>query len=385
MLIKPNRYNTNSLKYDTKEEHNIPIDALPMWVADMDFKLPYIIRKNITKIAKHGVFGYTVFPDTYFDVLYNWHEKHHNFKPSKEWLINTPGIVFAIAQIIKALTNINDSIIINQPVYYPFSEMILSNNRKLINSPLVLKESNYYIDFIDLENKIAENKVKMYIFCSPHNPVGRVWTKDELIKIGDICLKHNCILISDEIHSDFVFTSEHYNFYTLDPKYQDTSIICYSLGKSMNLAGVQISDIFIKNEILRNKVINEIESSGYSQHNIFGIHAAYYSYIYGYKWLSKIKKIIKNNVDLIKSYKTDLFKTINHQGTYLLWIDFNHLELNHEQLNHLVQHKCKLWLDEGLMFGEEGRMFMRVNVATSKSNIQIFLKKISMLEKNSEQ
>ena len=203
------RRNTDSLKFDFAKQRGMPEDVLPLWVADMDFKTSSIVLEKIKERVEHGIFGYTETGKNYFDALQSWLYKHHNLKIEERWVVKTPGVVFAIASAIKAFTNEGDAVLIEQPVYYPFSGVIRDNKRRVVSNDLVLTDNKYHIDFDDFEKKIVENKIKLFVLCNPHNPVGRVWTKDELIKLIDICIKHDVIIFSDEIHADFVYNRKH--------------------------------------------------------------------------------------------------------------------------------------------------------------------------------
>lgn len=253
------RHNTNSIKFDFMEENNMSADAMPFWVADMDFRSPPAVIDALVERCKHGVFGYTNIKEDYFNAVYKWYKNRFGYEVKREWLIVSPGIVFAISAAIRALTKENDGVLIQRPVYYPFSSLIVANNRRIINNPLVYKNGRYEIDFDDFEKKIRDNNVKLFILCNPHNPVGRVWTAEELQRIAVICIKHRVIVIADEIHSDFVYNNnKHIVFASLSKHLSGIIITCTSPSKTFNLAGLQISNIFIENEGIRRAVYNEI-------------------------------------------------------------------------------------------------------------------------------
>lgn len=368
------RKNTNSVKFDFYKEYKIPEDAIPLWVADMDFEVCEEVKKALLETAEHGVFGYSDTKDDYFKALENWYFTYFDWKIKEQWVIKTPGVVYAIALAIKALTKENESILIQKPVYYPFSNIILKNNRKLINNPLINKDEKYYMDFEDFENKIVSENVKLFILCSPHNPVGRVWTKEELEKIGDICLKHNVLIVSDEIHSDFVFkNNKHTVFSNIKPEFSDITITCTAPSKTFNIAGLQLSNIIIQNADIREKFNNEVLKNGLDLFNPFAIKACEASYKYGRQWLEELKTYLENNIKFVKEFLLEnlpQIKLIEPEGTYLLWLDFRNLKLNQNQLDDLIINKAKLWLDSGTMFGEEGEGFQRINIACSKSILE---------------
>ena len=260
------RRNTRSLKYDFAVERGIPADNLPLWVADMDFQVSSYIQEALMQAVNHGIFGYSDVKEEYFEPLRDWMERHHNWKVEKKWLVKTPGVVFALAAAIRAFTQEGDGVIIQQPVYYPFANVVKNNQRKLVVSNLILtEEGRYEMDFADFEEKIQKEQVKLFILCSPHNPVGKVWNKKELEKIGDICLKHNVFVVSDEIHADFAFKGSHTVFTNIKEEYQAMSMVCTSPSKTFNIAGLQISNIFIPDEKKRRLFAKQVYSTGYDE------------------------------------------------------------------------------------------------------------------------
>ncbi len=368
------RKNTDCLKFDFAKKRGRPENVLPLWVADMDFKTSSIVIDEIKKRVEHGIFGYTEVLDDYFDAVSDWLTEKHNWTPKSEWLLKTPGVVFALAMAVKAYTNAGDSVLIQQPVYYPFTEVIEDNGRKVVSNDLVLRKcSRYRIDFEDFEKKIIKNKIKLFLFCSPHNPVGRVWTKKELLKIGEICLKHHVIIVSDEIHQDFVFgENKHYVFAGLKKEFEDISITCTSPAKTFNLAGLQVSNIFIPNETLRYQFKKQIDAAGYSQLSTMGLVACKAAYRYGVEWYQAMMRYVKENIEFTRQYlkhNIPQLHMIEPEGTYLLWLDFRKLSLTGEELEDFIVHKAHLWLDGGEVFGESGLGFERINVACPKSTL----------------
>lgn len=375
-----NRNNTKSLKYDFAKERNMPEDLLPLWVADMDFQTSPEIIEALNKAVSHGIYGYSEGKEEYFDAVYNWYNDNLNWQVKKEWLIKTPGVVFAIVLAINALTSEGDSVLIQNPVYYPFTEVIIDNNRKLVNNSLVRNGKKYEIDFEDFEKKIIENNVKLFILCSPHNPVGRVWKKWELEKIGDICLKHNVKIVSDEIHSDFVYPeNKHIIFSSLDKKYQNITITCTAPTKTFNLAGLQISNIFIPNLEIRKKVLKQLDKVGYSQVNLMGLVACEAAYKYGRQWLNELKEYLLDNLNFLRDYlETNIpqIKLIEPEGTYLIWLDCSALGFEDEELEKFIVEKAKLWLDSGYIFGKEGEGFQRINIACPRETLKKALEQL---------
>ena len=374
------RRNTDSLKFDFAKQRGMPEDVLPLWVADMDFKTSSIVLDKIKERVEHGIFGYTETGDNYFDALYSWLDKNHNFKIEKRWVVKTPGVVFAIASAIKAFTNEGDAVLIEQPVYYPFSGVIRDNKRRVVSNDLVLTDEKYQIDFDDFERKIVENKVKLFVLCNPHNPVGRVWTRSELVRLIDICIMHDVIIFSDEIHADFTYEGyTHIPLINADERIKDYCIIATAPTKTFNLAGLQISNIIIPGEEIRRKFIKDVDAVGYSQANTIGIVACEAAYRYKQKWYEELKKYLKGNLDFVRDYlKTELpkIKLIEPEGTYLIWLDFRGLSLYERELEELIVKKAGLWLDNGAIFGRTGAGFQRINIATNRSILKEALDRI---------
>ncbi len=378
---KINRKNTDCLKFDFAKRRGMPEDVLPLWVADMDFKTSSLILDEIHKRVDHGIFGYTETQEKYFESVAGWLLKHHNMSIKQNWLVKTPGIVFALAMAVKAYTKEQDAVLIQQPVYYPFTEVIEDNNRMVISNDLVLgDDGKYHIDFADLEKKIVENHVKLFLFCSPHNPVGRVWTKAELKEISEICLKYNVIVVSDEIHEDFTFEGcKHIPFINVDERLKDNVITCTSPAKTFNLAGLQISNIFIPNGKLRTAFQKQIAAAGYSQLNTMGIVACEAAYKYGEEWYRELKKYLQKNLDFVRQYlnhELPQIKLVEPEGTYLIWLDFRELGLCERELEDLIVHKAGLWLDSGAIFGKAGAGFQRMNIATNRKLLKEALDRV---------
>ena len=374
------RRNTDCLKYDFAVERGKPADVLPLWVADMDFRTaPHIIEKAVAD-ASLGIYGYTESKDDYFQAVANWYRTYFDWNVEKKWLVKTPGIVFAIGLAIKALTKEGDGVMIQQPVYYPFSEVIKDNDRKLVNNALVLRNGHYEIDFEDFEQKIIQEQVKLFVLCSPHNPVGRVWTKEELQKIGEICLKYGVKVVSDEIHSDFVYGDrKHYVFTTVDPRFEEFSIVCTAPSKTFNLAGLQASNIFIPNVQIRKAFLKQMSAVGYSQLNMIGLHACKAAYETGREWLEELKVYLKGNLDFVREYleqNLPQIKLIEPEGTYLIWLDCRALGLPEAKLDHLIVHEAKLWLDSGAIFGKDGEGFERINIACPRAILEEACKRL---------
>lgn len=375
-----NRKDTRCLKYDFAKRRGMPEDVLPLWVADMDFETSSYIEDALIERAKQGIFGYSEVQTPYFEIVRDWMKKHHNWEVQERWLIKTPGIVFALAMAVKAYTEPGDSVLLQLPVYYPFSEVIEDNNRKVVSNTLYLGEDNrYHIDFEDFEKKIIEEKVKLFILCNPHNPVGRVWSEEELTRMGDICVKYGVIVVSDEIHQDFVWKGKHLVFANLKKNYQDISITCTSPSKTFNLASMMMSNIFIPNQELKNKFRKELDAAGTSQLGIMGLVACEAAYSHGEEWYQAMLAYVKSNIAFIRKFVEENLngvRMIDLEGTYLVWLDFRGTGFSRDELEKLIIHKAKLWLDSGSIFGECGRGFQRINVACPRSVLEKALNRI---------
>lgn len=374
------RRRTDSIKYDFAKQRGMPEDVMPLWVADMDFKVSDQIIEAIQKRTSHGIFGYTEVGDGYFEALQGWMEKKYHWNIDRRWLVKTPGVVYALAMAIQAFTEPGDAVMIQQPVYYPFRETIEINDRKLVDNTLYLgDDGRYHMDLEDFERKVEENGVKLFILCSPHNPVGRVWSKEELEKLGKICVRKNILVVSDEIHQDFVFRGEHTVFANLNKEIQDRTITCTSPSKTFNLAGLQISNILISNPQLRHRFKEQIVKSGYSQLNTLGLTACEAAYRYGEEWYTQLIEYLKGNIEFVRNFleeRIPQIKMLEPEGTYLVWLDFRGLSLSEKEKEDLVIHKARLWLDKGTMFGEPGVGFERINIACPRAILQQALEKL---------
>ncbi len=379
------RRNTRCLKYDFAKRRGMPEDVLPLWVADMDFATSSYIEDALIERAKHGIFGYSEVQTPYFEILANWLKKHHNWDVQEKWLIKTPGVVFALAMAVKAYTEIGESVLIQAPVYYPFYEVIRDNGRKIVENELYLGDDNrYHIDFEDFEDKIISEKVRLFILCSPHNPVGRVWTAEELVKLGDICVKHGVIVVSDEIHADFVFKGRHHVFASLKKEFENISITCTSPSKTFNLASMMMSNIFIPNHELKRKFRKELDAAGTSQLGIMGLVACEAAYSKGEEWYRSMIEYVRKNIEFTKEYIAENIpdvSMIDIEGTYLVWLDFHKTGLSAEELDRRIILNAKLWLDSGKIFGKCGEGFQRINVACPRSILKEALDRIKNILK----
>ncbi|MBR5761228.1 MAG: pyridoxal phosphate-dependent aminotransferase [Lachnospiraceae bacterium] len=374
------RKGTKCLKYDFATARGKKEGLISMWVADMDFPTAPEILESLRGVVDHGIFGYTESDDAYYESVAGWYRTHFEWEPRKEWLIKTPGVVFALSAAIRAFTKEGEAVLIQQPVYYPFSEVIVDNGRKPVDSPLVLKGDHYEIDFDDFERKVIEERVKLFILCSPHNPVGRVWKEWELRRIGEICVAHDVIVASDEIHSDFVWEgNKHTVFASLDPAFAERSITCTAPSKTFNLAGLQASNIFVPNRRLRLALKKSIAATGYSQLNTMALFACEAAYTHGDKWLGELKEYLQGNIKYFNDFlerELPMLHLIKTEGTYLLWVDFRELGLTELELEDLIVNRAGLWLDSGAMFGKVGEGFERFNIACPRSVLAAALEQL---------
>lgn len=380
------RKNTSCLKYDFAVKRGMPADILPLWVADMDFKTSSYIQDAVAAQAEHGIYGYTESGDSYFEAVQSWFFTHYDWKVEEKWLVKTPGVVFALAMAVQAFTQENDAVMIQQPVYYPFSGVIKDNGRRIIDNTLVQDEAgSYHMDLADFEEKIIREKVKLFFLCNPHNPVGRAWTREELEKIGDICYKHHVLIVSDEIHADFVYNRKHQVLVNLKKEYEEITITCTAPSKTFNIAGLQVSNIFIPDNQLRHRFKRQIAASGYSQLNAAGLVACEAAYRYGEEWYNGVKAYIRENISFTKKFLEERIpkvKMLEPEGTYLVWVDFRALGLSNRELEDLIIHKAGLWLDSGAIFGAAGEGFQRINVACPRVTLQTALEKIETAVNN---
>lgn len=374
------RKNTRCLKYDFAVKRGMPEDVLPLWVADMDFETSSYIEDALTERVKEGIFGYSDVQTPYFEIIRDWMIRHHDWEPQEKWLIKTPGVVFALAMAVKAYTDPGDKVLLQQPVYYPFSEVITDNGREVVSNDLVLtEEGTYKIDFADFEQKIIANGIKLFLLCSPHNPVGRVWTREELETIGDICVKHGVTVVSDEIHNDFIWEGTHTVFAGIKKEFADISVTCTSPSKTFNLASMLISNIFIPDQILRRKFRKEMDRAGISQLSVLGLVATEAAYAHGDEWYAAMKNYVRDNIAFARAYveeKLQGVRMIDTQGTYLIWLDFRQTGLTVEELDHKIIYEAGLWLDSGKIFGKTGEGFERINVACPRAVLQEALDRI---------
>lgn len=368
------RRGTDCAKYDAYKEHGYRENILPLWVADMDFRAPECVMEALHKAVDHGIFGYSIQSDRYFPGVENWFASRFSWEIEKEWLVQTPGVVFALSAAVRATTQIGDNVLVMPPVYYPFYRVIEDNARNIVKSELNYENGGYTMNFADIEEKIIQHNVKTLIFCSPHNPVGRVWTVEELQTLGAICKKHNVAVISDEIHCDFAFPEyPHTPFVKACPEMADNTVVCTAPSKTFNLAGLQVSNILIPGETLRSRFQRELDIAAYHGINRLGAVAATAAYEEGGQWLDDCKAYMRENLSYVRNFlatRLPKIKLVEPEGTYLVWLDCSGLGLSKEELDNLMIHKANLWLDAGSIFGDCAEQFQRIVLACPRSTLE---------------
>ncbi|MEN6567798.1 MAG: MalY/PatB family protein [Veillonellales bacterium] len=361
-------------------------DAIPMWVADMDFQVPRKVIEALKNRVEHGIFGYPILTTSYYDAVIGWMDRRYKWPIKQEWIHFSPGVVSALNFLVQAFTKENDCIAIQSPVYYPFTNCIVNNNRQVVLNCLKFENGRYTMDYIDLDEKLAASNVKMLILCNPHNPVGRVWTKDELITLGKICIKHDVLIISDEIHADLTykgFTTT--AFATISEEFSQNAIVCTAPSKTFNLAGLQTSNIIIPNSALGEIFDNHMKKLNLLKPNVFGQVAAEAAYNYGEEWLEQVKEYLQGNLEYLLHFvneKNGKIKVIQPEGTYLIWMDCRELHLNNQFLRDFMLEKARVAMDDGYLFGPGGEGFMRMNIACSRSTLKTALKQIEQAVNN---
>lgn len=367
------RTHTWSIKHDFKKENGKADDILPLWVADMDFRSPDSVVEALKKAVDHRIFGYSRADESYFDAVAAWYQKRHHLTLQPEWMTCTPGIVFALSIAVRAFTQEGDAVLIQPPVYHPFSRAILRNKRTLVENPLVLKDGHYEMDLEDLEQKVLDEHVKLMILCNPHNPVGRVWTREELTALADICLRHHVYVISDEIHGDFVWQGHEQTPYaSISEEACLHSMMCTAPSKTFNLAGMATSNLFIPDPEMRRKFRSELLDVGQENMNRLGLFACRAAYEGGGEWLDQLIGYLAGNLALVRDFcknRVPQIQLVEPEGTYLAWLDCRELGMTDDELMAFFSNEAKVWLDPGTHSGEQGSGFMRFNLGSSRSVI----------------
>ncbi|MDQ0889798.1 cystathionine beta-lyase [Paenibacillus sp. V4I9] len=371
--VPVDRGQTSTLKWGMLDKRFGSQDLIPMWVADMEFKVPEPVITALQKRAEHGVFGYTTLPESLYKAVIGWMDRRHGWSVQKEWICHSPGVLPALSLIVQAFTNPGDKIVVQPPVYPPFYKVVKENDREVVLNPLRLDNNRYVMDFDDLCSKI-DSSVKMLILCSPHNPIGRVWRSEELKKLGEICLKHNIIVVSDEIHCDLVFKGyKHHPFASISEELSQISITCVSPSKTFNLAGLQSAFVIVPNLALREKLNHIYFRMHLSAINAFAATASEYAYNYGEEWLEQCLDYIYGNLAFIRQFLADKLpqiKLTEQEGTYLAWLDCQSLGMSNEELKRFMVAEAKVAINNGFEFGQGGEGYIRVNTAEPRSLLE---------------
>lgn len=360
------RRGTDSYKWDSAPE----ADIIPLWVADMDFETFPCITEALQRRVAHGIFGYTRVPEAYYEAVCNWFGKHHGWHINREYIIYTSGVVPAVSAVIKALTLPGDQVIVQGPVYNCFFSSIRNNGCETVSNSLIYnkEELRYEIDFDDLERKLAHERARLMLICNPHNPGGRVWTRDELTRVAELCHKYGVRVVSDEIHCELtLYDNEYVPFGSLPDELSRDSITCCSPSKAFNTAGLQIANIVCRDAEVRNRIDRAININEVCDVNPFGVIALQAAYSdEGYEWLTQLRAYISSNYDLLRErFARELpkCKVMRMEGTYLAWIDCSELHISSDEIEEMLMHENKVWVNAGSMYGTEGAAFIRINMA----------------------
>lgn len=369
-----NRWDTSCEKYDMISQKGYPQDMIPLWVADMDFAAPECVQQAMQEVVTRGVFGYSHCTDRYFNAVSNWFSRRYGWKIEADWVIHTPGVVTALSAAVRVATEPGEAVLIQPPVYHQFFNVINRNGRTVVENPLKYENGAYSMDFDDMEQKIRDNHVKLFLLCSPHNPACRVWTPEELKRIGQICGKYDVTIMADEIYCDFFSPGyTHTPFAIACPEMVEKLIVSTSPSKSFNTAGLQISNIVVPGESLRERFRTEIGKVGYNNCNYMGLIACQAAYEGGEEWLEACKAYIWENACYVQQFLAEhlpQIRVIEPQGTYLLWLDCSGLGLSAPELEDLILHRANIWPDIGTKFGEKTGQFIRMALACPRSVLQ---------------
>lgn len=370
------RRRSNSYKWDEPQEEGI----LPMWVADMDFKTAPAIIDALKKVVERGVFGYTYVPNEYYEAIIKWFDKYHNWKIQKDSIIYTSGVVPAVSAIIKGLTHPGDAVVVQPPVYNCFFSSIRNNGCEIIENSLIYEDNTYRINFEELDSLTSLDKVKILLLCNPHNPTGRAWTQSELLRIGEICLKNNVVVVSDEIHCELVYAPYKYTPYaSIGDKFAQQSISCVSPTKAFNIAGLQIANIVTDNIDFRKKIDRAINDNEVCDVNPFGVVALIAAYNESASWLKELVEYLKGNYEHLKSVfslELPMYNVVKLEATYLAWIDCSVTQLKSQDIAELLLDKAKVMINPGIMYGKDGDDFIRINLACPRSVLNEALQRI---------
>jgi cystathionine beta-lyase len=368
------------LHFQHSEQFFGPNRLLPMWVADMDFRCPDPVVEALRRRAAHGIFGYTAPSDAFYGSVANWMERRHGWKIEPQWICITPGVVPALNMLVRTFASPGDKVLIQPPVYYPFYSAIENNGAAILSNPLIYHDGTYRMDFADLAAKAKDPALRMAILCSPHNPVGRVWSVEELLRFGETCIENDVLVVSDEIHGDLIYTGSTFTPYAkVNQEFAQHSVVCTAPSKTFNLAGLQTSCIIIPNDSIRSQFTNTLKANGLFGINAFGTVALQAAYDHGEGWLEQVLDYIEGNLEYLLGYVSEhipRIRVVRPQGTYLVWLDCHALGLASSDLRRLMLEDAQVYLDDGFMFGHEGEGFQRINIACPRSILSEALDRI---------
>ena len=369
------RRNTHSLKWDVKEQE------LPMWVADMDFQTAPKIQAAIQERAAHGVFGYSIVPEEWYQAYMDWWKRRHGFSMEKEWLVFCMGVVPAISSMVRKLTTAGENVLVQTPVYNIFFHSIVNNGRNIVESPLQYDGNTYHMDFEALEQKFSDPQTTLMILCNPHNPVGRIWNREELGRVGDLCRKHHVIVISDEIHCDLTSPGQEYiPFASVSESCRNNSITCIAPTKAFNLAGLQTAAVVIPDPSLRHKVWRGLNTDEVAEPNSFAVEAAVAAFTKGEAWLDALREYIQENKNFVEDYlkkEVPQISPVSSQATYLMWLDCRNMHGCATEFTRYLREHTGLYLSEGRQYGENGNSFIRMNIACPRSRLEDGLRRFA--------
>ncbi|MCP3739875.1 MalY/PatB family protein [Rossellomorea sp. BNER] len=370
------RTNTHSVKWSFADE-----EIIPMCIADMDFQVSTAIADALKAKAQHGIYGYTTFSERYYESIIGWWKKRHEMTIEREWISFSPGIIPGMNILLSLLTEPGDQVMIQEPVYYPFYSSIENHGCQVVTNSLCYQDGKYKIDYADFEQKASDPRTKVFILCSPHNPVGRVWTKEELQELGNICLKHGVWILSDEMHGDLVYEGyKHIPLFEVDSKFKEISVICAAPSKTFNIAGLQTSILLIPNKDLRNRYQHKLTQFGLMRPNVFGVEGTIAAYEEGGPWLEDLLMYLEENRKLVKNYLHENLPEILPvlpEATHLIWLDCSKLGMNGEELFHFFLKEAKVKFDEGYKFGLSGENFVRMNIACPRERLYTALTRMN--------
>lgn len=375
------RRGTDCCKYDSAAQAGHGGDEVSMWVADMDFRCPQPAIDALVARAKEGIFGYTQAPASYYTAMCDWFCRRHGFRPREEWVVFTPGVCFALSMAVRCFTREGDAVLIQPPVYYPFANTVAQNGRRVANAPLTCDDNGHWgVDLDEFARVVTRERPALFILSNPHNPVGRAWTREELLGMGRICLEHGVTVVSDEIHADFDRPGHpHVCYASLGEEFAQSCVVCTAPSKTFNLAGLQLSNILVPNPELRRRFADEVCSAGYEEPSCFGLAAATACFTQGDEWLDQLKDYLEGNIAYVRDFlaqRIPALRLTEPESTYLLWVDCQALGMGDEELARFIQRDARLWLDMGAIFGQGGSGFIRLNVACPRSTVREALERL---------